>query len=102
MRQRNLEEKKRELMRQEGSLQHTRRLTRAEVAEFADRQMDAVELREIRRELLKEEVVYNEVSRRRCCCCSLVDLDLLRARSSQRQACQAIRPAPSTYLIVRS
>jgi hypothetical protein len=56
MRKRNLEEKKRE---------PTRRLTRAEVADFADRQMEAVELRDIRRELLKEEVVYNEV-RARC------------------------------------
>ena len=62
MRQRNLEEKKREVMLEEGTLKPTRRLTRAEMADFADRQMEAVELREIRRELLKEEVLYNEVS----------------------------------------
>ena len=61
MRQKNLEDKKREVMREEGTLRPTRRLTRAEIADFADRQMEAVELRDIRRELLKEEVVYNEV-----------------------------------------
>ena len=65
MKQRNLEEKKREVMLEEGTLQPTRRLTRAEMADFADRQMEAVELREIRRELLKEELLYNEVSARR-------------------------------------
>ena len=52
--------KREEVMKQEGSLKPKRRLTRAEVDEFAERQMDAVELREIRREMLKEEVVYNE------------------------------------------
>jgi hypothetical protein len=67
MRKRNLEEKKREVMIEEGALQPTRRLTRAEIADFADRQMEAVELRDIRRELLKEEVVYNEVRARRSC-----------------------------------
>ena len=60
MRQRNLEMKREEVMKQEGSLQPKRRLTRAEVDEFAERQMDAVELREIRREMLKEELDYNE------------------------------------------
>ena len=59
---RKLERRKQEVMMAEGSLEggYARRLTRVEMEDFAERQLDAAEIAEERRAMLKEEVLYHE------------------------------------------